>query len=220
MPIVAAPEQAHLATTSATARSSAPQELRSSKPIDPKAPQLFTLTQRYFVIGGQHLILEDYPQIAVYPNQYEFEVVGWNLRLPYGRQTEIGRELIRKFLRLHARAERLQLDEHEEAEWAEIAKRVDYRRFSIDRSPPRYVEGFLVERSDTISKIKWHDNVIERVTGAPAAALQLLEPGERFTALARFGENNALLDITNVTPAPPIDEESGEQMWREWPANR
>jgi hypothetical protein len=219
MPIVATPEPAHLATTSASAYSTARQELRSSKPIDLTAPQLFTLTQRHFVVGGQHLVLDDYPQIAVYPGRFEFEIVGWNLRLPYGKQTEIGRELIRKFLLLHAKAEKLSLSEHEEAEWADIAKRVDYRRFSIDRSPPQFVQGLLMESNETSAKVRWHDGTTERICGNSAAALRLLDIGERFTAHARFGENNVLSEIRNVAPAGPLNDDDGERMWRAWPVS-
>jgi hypothetical protein len=219
MPVIAAPGNVESSTSYAAVRTASQQELRSSTPIDINQPQLFTLTQRHFVVGGQQLILDEYPQIAIYPGRFEFEIVGWNLRLPYGKQDEIGREMMRKFLSLHGKADRLALNEHEEAEWADLVKRVDYRRFSIDRSPPRYVEGVLVERDDTMCKIRWHDGTTERVTGITVAALQLLEPGERFRGLARFGENNVLRDIANLA-LTPTDGEDGERMWREWPANR
>jgi len=220
MPVIAAPEDAHLITSLATGRETPRQELRSSKPLEKDRPEIFMLTQRHFVVGGQHLVLDEYPQIAVYPGRFEFEIVAWNIRLPYGRQGEIGREMIRKFLRLHAKADQLALDEHEEAEWAEIVKHVDYRRFSIDRSPPRYVDGVLLERNENACKVQWHDGATERVTGAPAAALRLLEPGERFIGLARFSENNVLREIANLAPVPFVDGNDGERMWREWPVNK
>jgi hypothetical protein len=220
MPVIAAPEHAHLITSLATGRETPRQELRSSKPLEKDRPEIFMLTQRHFVVGGQHLVLDEYPQIAVYPGRFEFEIVGWNIRLPYGKQDEIGREMIRKFLRLHAKADKLGLDEQEEAEWAEIVKHVDYRRFSIDRSPPRYVDGILLERNENVCKVQWHDGGTERIAGAPAAALRLLEPGERFIGLARFGENNVLREIANLVPVPPVDGNDGERMWREWPVNK
>src|ERR1700680_571379 len=113
MPVIAAPGNVDPGPSYAAVRTAARQELRSSTPIDMSQPQLFTLTQRHFVVGGQQLVLEEYPQIAVYPGLFEFEIVGWNLRLPYGKQDEIGREMMRKFLRLHGKADRLALNEHE-----------------------------------------------------------------------------------------------------------
>ncbi len=220
MTSIGASQTADSGESYAAFRDRAPQELRSSKPIDPTHPQLFTVTQRHFVIGGQQLILEKYPQIAVYPGQFEFEIVGWNIRLPYGKQDQIGREMIRKFILLHGKAERLDMNEHEEAEWRDIAKQVDYRRFSIDRSPPKYVEGLLVERSDTSCKIEWHDGAIDRISGALLDPLRIVNVGENFTGLARFGENNVLRQLTDVTPTLPFDGDEGERMWREWPVNR
>jgi hypothetical protein len=202
-------------------RSPVSREIRLHRRIDTTAPQKWTLTQRHFVVGGQHLVLDNYPEIAVYSSQFEFEIVGWNIRLPYGGQDRIGREIIRKFLNLHAKAENTSLDEQEEAEWAEISKRVDYRRFSIDRSPFRYVTGTIVSRAgDGECRIEWHTGERERVVGRLALALSVFEPGERFTGLARFGVGNHLSEITNLSPAPKLGEEEGERMWREWPVNR
>jgi len=196
-------------------------EIRLHRRIDATAPQKWTLTQRHFVVGGQHLILEDYPEIAVYSTQFEFEIVGWNIRLTYGEQAKIGREIIRKFLNLHAKAENSSLDEQEEAEWAEISKRVDYRRFSIERSPFRYVAGILVSRSgDTECRVEWHTGERERIVGKSALAFSIFEPGEYFRGLARFGVGNHLVEITNLSPARKLPEEDGERMWREWPVNR
>ena len=217
MSVIAAPEGTSVVSDLATGRNAPRRELRSSRPLQEDRPEIFTLMQRYFVVGGQHLVLDEYPQIAVYPGRFEFEVVGWQIRLPYGRQDEIGREMIRKFLRLHAKAEQLDLNEQEEAEWAEIVKHVDYRRFSVDRSPPRYVDGVLLERNEGACKVRWHDGTTERITGGPMAALSLLEPGERFVARARFGEHNILREITNLLPMPPADGADGERMWQEWP---
>ena len=220
MTLTDAPQTTDPAGSYAAFRDRAPQELRSSKPIDPGDPQLFTVTQRHFVIGGQQLILEKYPQIAVYPGQFEFEIVGWHIRLPYGKQDQIGREMIRKFIFLHAKAERLDLGEQEEAEWRDIAKQVDYRRFSIDRSPPKYVQGVLLDRSDMSCRVEWHDGTTDRISGAMIDALRIVNVGENFIGLARFGENNVLRQLTDVTPTLPFDGDEGERMWREWPVSR
>src|SRR5438874_13829987 len=92
------------------------QEVRVQSRIDETAPQIWKLSQRHFVIGGQHLVLDEPPQIAVYPSTFQFEVVGWGIRLEYGQQGQIARELLRKFLSLHAKAESSMLDEQQEAE--------------------------------------------------------------------------------------------------------
>lgn len=211
------PTQVH---SYAIARDSAVREIRSHVPFSPNEPQMFTLLQRHFVAGGQHLILDEPPQIAVFPGLLEFELVGWNIRLPYDRKAEIGRQLVRKFLDLYAKAARVALNEQEEAEWVEISKRVDYRRFSLDRTVPVYAEGTLLDGNGTSCRVKWHDGTIEKLTGALANAMSVLEPGERFTALARFGEGNALLEVRNVTPARAVTGDDGERMWREWPVRQ
>jgi hypothetical protein len=182
--------------------------------------QLFTLQQRHFVVGGQHLVLEQNPQIAISIGRFdEFEIVGWNIRLQYGKQDQIGRALVRKFLFLFGKAERLELTEGEEAEWAGIAKRVDYKRFSVDRSPFRYVEGTLVLRDAKGSKIQWHDGTTERVSDPLATAFRVLEPGERFKGFGKFGEGNVLTSIMTVSPLPPVSEETTEAAWQAWPSN-
>ena len=201
------------------ARDISVREIRSHKPFLPGEPQLFTLLQHHFVVGGQHLILEQPPQIAVFPGLLEFELVGWNIRLPYDRKDQIGRELVRKFLNLYTKAARIDLNEQEEAEWAEISKRVNYRRFSLERTIPVYAEGILVERKVDHCRIEWHDGAKETLTGTLAEAMSILEPGERFTAFAKFGDGNALTEISNVAPAPAISDD-GDRMWREWPVRR
>lgn len=157
----------------------------------------------------------------MYPNELVFEIVGWNIRVPYGGQDRIGREIIRKFLSLHTKAEGSLLTEQEEAEWAEISQRVDYRRFTIDRSPFRYVSGTLVSRTaEADCRVEWHTGERERVLGKPALALSIFEPCESFTGIARFGPGNHLMEITNLSPAPTLSEDEGERMWRAWPTNQ
>jgi hypothetical protein len=196
------------------------QEVRVQYRIDESTPQIWKLAQRHFVVGGQHLVLDEPPQIAVYSSSFQFEVVGWGIRLKYGQQGQIARELIRKFLSLHAKAENDMLDEQEEARWSEIAKRVDYRRFTRERSPFQFVQGTLADRkTDTDCRIEWHTGEKERVTGKLALAFSLFDPGEQFNGFARLGEANQLVEVRDLSPAPRLAED-GERMWREWPANR
>lgn len=196
------------------------QEVRVQYRIDESKPQIWKLAQRHFVVGGQHLVLDEPPQIAVYSSTFQFEIVGWGIRLHYGQQGEIARELIRKFLSLHAKAENDMLDEQEEARWAEIVRRVDYRRFTRERSPFQFVEGTLTTRNgDMDCKVEWHTGEQERVIGKLALAFSLFDPGERFDGLARFGETNQLIEVRDLSPAPRLSED-GERMWREWPTNR
>jgi len=93
-----------------TFRAPRTQEVRVQCRIDESAPQIWKLAQRHFVVGGQHLVLDEPPQIAVYPSASQFELVGWGIRLEYGQQGQIARELLRKFLSLHAKAESSMLD--------------------------------------------------------------------------------------------------------------
>jgi hypothetical protein len=219
MPVIAAGTVAEPANYEAV-RAPRAEEVRVEYPLDATKPQIWNLTQRHFVVGGQHLVLDEPPQIAVYSAQYEFEVVGWGIRLRYGQQGQIARELIRKFLHLHSKAEMNTLTEQEEAEWAEVAKRVDYRRFTRERSPFQFVEATLIERSsENDCQIEWHTGEKERVAGKLAFAFSLLDPGERFNGLARFGQNNQLIEVRDLTPAPRLPDDA-ERMWRAWPTNQ
>src|SRR5262249_54643094 len=158
-------------------------------------PLVFRLTQRYFTSGSHRLVLEKKPEIAFYPGQDEFEIVGWNLKLPRSKQGEIGRELVRKFLILFLRAERSQLSNDEKAEWRTIVEQVDYRQFSIDRAPGRYVEGHLVTSDENSAVIEWHDGSRQKIAGPCVADFRILEPGEQFSAMAWFGRDNIVLRI-------------------------
>lgn len=216
MPSIAPQPNANLQSYAAV-HSNAVQEVRSARRFEKGQPQIFTLQQRHFVVGGQHLALEENPKIAVYPGRFEFEIVGWGLSLPYGKQNEIGREMVRKFLSLFGKAERLELTEHEEAEWATIVKQVDYKRFSIERSPHRYVEGKLLNHDERGCRIQWHDGTKERLVEPTSIPFAILEPGERFRALAKFGKDNVVCDVVGLVPMPAISGEDAEAMWQEWP---
>jgi hypothetical protein len=195
-------------------------EITSPRRLSETDKQLFTLQQRHFVVGGQHLVLDENPQIAISIGRFdEFEIVGWNIRLQYGKQDQIARALVRKFLLLFGKAERMELNEVEDAEWTEIAKRVDYRRFSIERSPYRYIEGVLLERDEKSCKIQWHDGSTEHIRGQTITAFRVLEPAERFKGFGRFGDGNILQDAMTISPLPPISEEDGEATWQAWPTN-
>ena len=219
MPIIASGTVAEPANYEAIKAPRA-REVRLEKPLDASKPQIWNLTQRHFVVAGQHLVLDEPPQIAVFSTRFEFEIVGWGIRLKYGEQGQIARELIRKFLHLHAKAEANTLDEQEEAQWAEVTKRVDYRRFSRERSPFQHVEGTLIDRHSAAEcRIEWHSGEEERVAGELAFAFSLFDPGERFVGFARFGENSQLIEVRDLVPAPALPE-NAERMWREWPTNR
>ncbi len=218
MPILAA-EPVENGRSYAAAQEPRTEQIHSSRRFAEQDAQTFTLTQRHFVVGGQTLVLDENPSIAVYPGRMEFEVVGWDIRLPYGKQGDIGREMIRQFLTLHGKAERSELTEQEEAHWARISKDVDYRRFTNDRAPAHYVTGTLVDRHDDSCRVEWHDGAHEQIRGKVALAFRILEPGERFTAFAKFGAGNSLQEIQSLSPRSPIAND-GERMWREWPANR
>jgi hypothetical protein len=195
------------------------QEIRSTSRLSDSDARYLTFQQRFFVVGGRLLELNEHPVLAIYPSCHEFEVVGWNLRLPYGKQSEIGRELMRKFMTLLAKAERMELNESEEAEWAEISTRVDYRRFCAERTPFHYVEAFFEDRDSKSCRVAWIGGIKERVFGALVNKFELLNPGDRFSSLVKLGKENKLLDITNIEILPPLAENDGEQMWQSWPTN-
>ena len=190
----------------------------------PKIPrdriiQKVELLQRFFVVGKTVLELERNPILLIDVSRREFEVVGWNMKLPYGKEQTLGRELIRKFLFLFHKAEQIELSEAEEVEWANIVERVNYRRFCLDRARPRYCEGTLIERDEVACRIEWDDGSKERI-GAPLTnELGLLDVGERFGVYAKFASENRLSSLSNVKVLPRVADDA-QQMWNEWPTNR
>ena len=68
-------------------------------------------------------------------------------------------------------------------------------------------------------RVAWHDGTTEQIKGKPTLAFRILELGEHFAAFAKFGEGNVLQDIQSLSPRPANDDD-GERMWQEWPANR
>ncbi|HXT41688.1 MAG TPA: hypothetical protein VN887_16900 [Candidatus Angelobacter sp.] len=195
-------------------------EVSSSSQFDLDVPIEAELDQRHFAFGEYFLILERYPTIAYYRRTYELEIRGWNVRLPWQRGGEISREIIRKFLFLLRKAERKELSKHEEREWEEISRQADYRRFCVEHAPAIFTEGRLLAATPADLEIEWHDGTKEVVPRSVAKSLELLNPGESFTALANFGEGNKLVSISQVAPAPSAEVIDGETLWRSWPSNR
>lgn len=215
------PPPVNVGSAAVTERPVAAEMCRVNQKFDGQTAIKAELGQRHFAFGGYLLALDQNPKLLVDARNGSFEVEGWNIRLPNYRAGEISREIIRKFLFLHGKAERRELSSAEGVEWAEIVRRVDYRKFSIETAPPVYVEGKLVGKSAVGCDIEWHDGAREVVHSAVGdASLALLNPGEWFKAYGKFGEENRLVALSQLTPIPAPEAAKGDELWESWASNR
>jgi hypothetical protein len=183
-------------------------------------PEYLMLDQRYFAFGEYFLVLENCPTIALSRRTRELEVQGWSIRLPFERRGDVDREIIRRFLLLHGKAERGQLANRETADWENILRQVDYQKFCADHAPSLYVEGKLLARNREKFEIEWNDETKESVDRSIGLALDILNPDEHFKAFARFGTGNKLSSITDVVPVPAPEASDTEAIWQSWQTSR
>ena len=215
------PPAVNAGSAAVTERPVAAEVCQLDQKFDAQAPVRVELKQRHFACGDYFLALDRNPHLLVDLGTHSFELVGWNIRLPTYRAGEISREIIRKFLVLLGKAERRELNEREDAEWSEIVKQVDYRKFSIETAPPIYVEGQLLAKTPAGYEVEWHDGEKEIVPLATGdSSLGLLNAGEWFKAFGKFGEQNRLVALSQLVPVPPPAATSGEALWQSWPSNR
>jgi len=71
----------------------------------------------------------------------EIEVKNWNLKVTAGEWEAIPGQLGSRFLQYYRRAQAGELSDEEQVEFAEMCKLVDYRRFTAELDPVRYMEG-------------------------------------------------------------------------------
>ena len=163
--------------------------------------------------GRSRLRLRKPLMLRIDPAKLRFVVSDWGIEMDCLQLGELPRELGRKFLRLLSAAESERLTEAEQAEFLRISDYVDFQDFSISRSAPRYMEGTLLNRSQTVS-VEWHDGSREVLDWCIARALHEVDPGERFSAFVKLGHNAKTLAIERVSLLPkPAENED----WETWP---
>ena len=189
-----------------------------AEPFPEKPTAVFEVQQKCFAVGDRILSLEEKPMIAVYAQRQRFEIVDWGINLAFGEQNKIAREMVRKFLTLFSKAERDSLTGEENAEWVKISQSVNYRKFCAERAPFRYVEGEFVRTAADGFVVTWHDGSSNVVSRTAAPELGLLNDGERFSAMARFGDENKVVALESVSILPSIPD--AKEMWETWPVRR
>ena len=177
------------------------------------ALQSFTLDQRVIPLeGGRQLLMLQKPlELRIDPATVRFTVADWGIEMDCLQLAELPRELARRFLILLRAAEDERLTEQEQADWLRVCDYVDFQRFSIDRSTPRYMEGTLRTRASTVI-VDWHDGSHETLDSAAARILSEVNPGERFSAFVKLGKGDKTLALERVSllahPAQNEDWES------------
>ena len=160
----------------------------------------YKLNRSLIALDGGKLLLRLNQSISVELNSATWTgyVPGWNLTVPAGEIHDLPRLLARKFLTLFSKVDNGTLNADEKKDWIAILDQVDYRQFSIDRAPPRYLEGELLGRQPSFVRVRWHDDTIQTIKRPVAAALDLLTVGDTFSCYAKLGLNESVLSIERL----------------------
>ena len=145
----------------------------------------------------------------------EFEVQDWGIKMDCLKLPELPRELARRFMFLLSAAENEQLTEKDQADWVKISDYIDFRQFSVDRSPPRYQEGLLQTNKEKFIVV-WHDGTRESLPPKAARALGDINAGERFSAHVKLGKNDETIGLDRVSLLGSTSEPAMED-WSAWP---
>jgi hypothetical protein len=164
--------------------------------------------------GQQSLRLLKPLRLKISPD-LRFTVGDWGIEMDCLQLPELPRELGRRFLFLLSAAENEQLTEQDQADWLRISDYIDFRQFSMDRSPPRYQEGVLYS-SSVKCLVVWHDGTREALPEKAARALGDINVGERFAAHVKLGKNDETIGIERVSLLGPASYFSKED-WSAWP---
>lgn len=155
----------------------------------------------YLPLGdGCSLPIHARPPLLLDLARQEVEVEGWGVRTQITNCAEIPRQMSRVFLRLWHGSQSGTLEREDQETWARIADQVDYQAFCADRSLPRWVEGVLIRRNPHAVRVRWTDGTVEELAGDRAGALALVDGGEVFRALVRYGRDGHVRALSDVVP--------------------
>jgi hypothetical protein len=172
--------------------------------------------RRFLACGGQHISLHNDLVAEAYLNAGVLRIRGWSIEFDLYGQADLDRALLRKFLDLFSKAEANRLCADEQEQWASIVNQVDYQRFCAERSPHIYLEGSLVSRTPDGWVVRWHDGTEQRIGCTAGRALELLDPGQRFGAMVKFGKDQTVQSIADISLVPESAATS-EELWQSWP---
>ena len=178
------------------------QLVAAQKPAEVSRPR-FVYRRRILPLDGGKLLLRLWtdPEVEVDPQTLQCEVVNWGVRLPHDQIHDVDRQMARQFLDLFSKAEAQRLSESETETWLRILDQVDYASFCTERAAPHYVEGTLL-RKQPVWRVEWHDGDKINIPAGPAAALRVLNDGDRFGAFVKLGLDNEVKSIERVVVLP------------------
>lgn len=137
--------------------------------------------------GGSVLIrLLGDSRLSVEKASMECELLGWGIKFPRSEVVNLPKMMARRFLELFSKADSGSLTEQEEASWLQVVDRVDYAAFCSDRAAPHYLEGILISRNGPRARVEWHTGETEKLNSRASAALDCLNPGDRFSCFAKL----------------------------------
>lgn len=202
MPAVAmvASESEIVASYEAELASQQPIEVLADSQPDTRQAIIYRHNCRYLPVeGGQILLrLRDDLQVALESGGRECSVEGWGVRVPVQKVYQLPGILARQFLKLFSKADAGTLDDQEKEVWLSILERVDYRRFSVDRAEPHYLEGEILQKQPKWVLVEWHDGEKVRIPYPAARALGALEIGDIFGARVKLGLDDDVRSIEAV----------------------
>lgn len=188
-------------------------EYSGKKEPSPETFTYFAFEQSVFPLEGGRVALRLRKPLMLHvdTNTLRFTVCDWGIEMDITELPQLPRAVTRLFLRLLHAADNEALTEAEQARWLKITDYIDFKQFTIDRSPPRYMEGKLRTRGE-VTVVEWHDGETERLGAQVARGLSDVDPGERFGAFVKLGKDDGAVDISRVTLLPEV-----EPSWESWP---
>ena len=109
----------------------------------------------------------------------------------------IDKEIPRKFLELLSKSKSQILNDEEKQLWLNIVNDIDFKRFSADTSPLRYMCG-VVESNKHKTIVKWDSGEKETLVGTAKESLALLKKGDRFSCWGKIGYDNQTTHIERL----------------------
>lgn len=145
----------------------------------------------------------------------QFEVKDWGIKMECSELAQLPREIARRFIFLLSEAEAERLTETDQATWIRILDYVDFRQFSIDRSPPRYMQGTVRSKKEKFI-VEWHDGKIDILSRFVAESLSEINVGETFAAHIKLGRDDEVIGIERVLLLGSTSSDEGKD-WEAWP---
>jgi len=152
--------------------------------------------------GGRiHLKLRNALRLKLNIDTFRFEVIDWGVSFDVTDMPGLPSLLSRRFLELFSAAENDTISPADRDAYLHISDYVDFRQFTIDRAPPRYLEGEMITTSDQVL-VEWHDGRRERLPPDVARSLGDLKKGDHFSAWVKLGDEDRAQSIERVKLLP------------------